>query len=90
MVAAEHSLHTVGAEYAMCESGLIEPLELGTPGAYVASGEPSPQSLEEGCLGEGDMKSGTSERDDRVMAVRKGNTAKYCVLKVLNTRGQYL
>jgi hypothetical protein len=38
-------------------------------------------------------KSGTSEQYDRVdmvMAVSKGNTAKYCVLKVLNTRGQYL
>jgi hypothetical protein len=51
------------------------------------------KGLEGGCLGEKDTKSGTSEQDDRVdrvMAVSKGNTAKYCVLKVLNTRGQYL
>jgi hypothetical protein len=51
------------------------------------------RSLDGGYLGGGDRKSGTSgssERADRGMTVRKGNGARYCVLKVLNTRGQYL
>jgi hypothetical protein len=81
---------------------LIEPLGLGTPGAYVArvaSRDFTPGELEElrsldgGYLGGSDRKSGTSgnsERADRGMTVRKGNGARYCVLKVLNTGGQYL
>jgi hypothetical protein len=99
---------------------LVEPLGLGTPGAYVArvvsrvltseelsklkgreeeclggfkSEELSKlKGREEECLGERNRKSGTSDkakRDDRVMTARRGNEARYCVLKVLNTRGQY-
>jgi hypothetical protein len=33
---------------------------------------------------------GSSESVDKVMTVRKGNGARYCVLNVLNTRGRYL
>jgi hypothetical protein len=81
---------------------LVEPLGLGTPGAYVArvasrvltSGELEKlKGLEDGCLGGNNRKSGTSKRDDGFsedMAACEGDTAKYCVLKVLNTRRQYL
>jgi hypothetical protein len=81
---------------------LIEPLGLRMPGAYVArvaSRVFTPEeleglrSLDGGYLGRNDKKSGTSgnsERDDSVMNVRKDNGARYCVLKVLNARGQYL
>jgi transposase InsO family protein len=81
---------------------LIEPLGLGTPGAYVArvaSRVLTPGELEElrsldgGYRGGNKRKYGTGEnskRIDRVMTVRKGTGARYCVLKVLNTRGQYL
>jgi hypothetical protein len=81
---------------------LVEPLGLGTPGAYVARvasrtftpGELEElRSLDEGYLGGSNRETGTSgnsERADKVMTVRKGNGARYCVLKVLNTRGQYL
>jgi hypothetical protein len=81
---------------------LIKPLGLGTPGAYVArvacrvfttkefEGQ---RTLDGGDLGRNDRKSGTSgysETVDRFMTVRKDNGARYCVLKMLNTRGQYL
>jgi hypothetical protein len=81
---------------------LIEPLGLGTVGAYVARlasraftpGElEGLRSLDGGYAGGNDRKSGTSansERVDRVMTVQKDNGARYCVLKVLNTCGQYL
>jgi hypothetical protein len=49
--------------------------------------------LEEGCLGDGNMSTSTSGRVESVnwvMAAHQGNSARYCVLKILNTRGQYL
>jgi hypothetical protein len=81
---------------------LIEPLGLGTPGAYVArvasrvlTSEELERlkGLEEGCLGQENGEKGTHEQvesDNGVRAARQGNSARYCLLKVLNTRGQYL
>jgi hypothetical protein len=77
---------------------LIEPLGLGTPGAYVArvaSRVLTSEELEElkdrekGCLGRENRNSGTREQVDSDHRAR-GNSARYCVLKVLNTRGQSL
>jgi hypothetical protein len=81
---------------------LVEPLGLGTPGMYVAriasrdltSEELKKlKGLDECCLGEENTNTGTSgrvESSNRVMGDRQGNSAMYCVLKVLNTRGQHL
>jgi hypothetical protein len=47
----------------------------------------------EGCLGQGNTNTGTRGRVESIHALkafRQEDGARYCVLKVLNTRGQYL
>jgi hypothetical protein len=79
---------------------LIEPLELGSPGAYVArvasrvltSEELSElKGHREECQNSDKGKIGTYGQceDDRVKTGQQ-DKARYCILKVLNTRGQYL
>jgi hypothetical protein len=81
---------------------LIEPLGLGTPEAYMArvanrvltSEELSELKEErEGCLNRDKNEIGTYEQCkevNRVMNGQQDDSARYCILKVLNTRGQHL
>jgi hypothetical protein len=81
---------------------LIEPLGLGTPGAYMARvaslGLTSEELSElkgqkEGCLNRDKAEIGTYEQCKEVNRVINGqqdDNARYCILKVLNTRGQHL
>jgi hypothetical protein len=81
---------------------LIEPLELGTPGAYVArvgsrvltSKELSElKGQKKDCRNSDKRETGTYGKINEVDRVKTGqqdDNARYCTLKVLNTRGQHL
>jgi hypothetical protein len=77
---------------------LIEPLELGTPGAYVArvaSRVLTSQELSElkeqreECQNNDQGEIDTYELD-RVKTGHQDDKTRYCILKILNTRGQHL
>jgi hypothetical protein len=82
--------------------GYYKSFQLGTLGAYVArvasrvltsEDFEKLKGLEEGCLGQGDINADTSEKggsDEGARAARQSKSARNCVLKVLNTRYQYL
>jgi hypothetical protein len=82
---------------------LFEPIELGTPGAYVASVASNVYSRAEldGLWGKGQKHpelspvyttTEESQRAEGIMSIREdsSDTTRYCLLKVLNTRGQLL